>query len=381
MEILFYILLYFFAIYFVGFISFEILFAYLIGPALFPFFGFRISMYGKLLIFLSPIFTLKLNLLFGPSLRLHLTELTVRFFSSNGMKITNEGNLLFIQNRMYSVDPKCEGLSMLSSVILLNLLMLHWSREVRLYKKLLFMFISFVLWYFANFIRILALVYFEIAEENPRHGIIGMILFLAIVVFPLMIFYIGFNQKKSFENKEIIFKEGFHWKPIRFIFIFVLVIGFIPRLKNPQESNFPKKLDFYETIFLIETNLQNTIGTYKSGDLSLLIKKNMEPFRVSHHPRNCFEASGFQFIYEVELTLLGFEIHKAELKQNEKIYELYWWYESDQHKTSNEWKWRKHSIKEKFIQVNLLVPKESSSQANPILVKILSTEYTRMLKE
>ncbi len=379
-EILFAFILFSYSIYKEGFLSLTLASSYWIGISFFPFYKIPFSWGARILILLCPPFSQKWSLLFGPELRIFLTKHTVQVLQQLHFSVTNSGNLLFFNGNSFTIDPECEGLKMLHSLILFHLLSFHWlqTKKLQLTKQLYLALIpiSIGLWYFTNLFRIILLILGNVPQDSIAHEMIGIISFLSIVVFPILCIYI-IAGNLDFSDSEFLFPMSSRIFPVMSM-IFVLTLYWLfPREENAIAKPFPQKSGNF---VLEEEDPTHKIASYSWEKQRIIIKKNMEFFRVSHHPVHCWTGSGYKFHYEKDFSLKSGEIiKKAEIQKDNEILDLYWWYEislnSQKIKTGSEWEWRKYNFRKDAIitQYNLVFPKQMESDS--ILEKLLNENF------
>ncbi|MDX1959384.1 MAG: exosortase N [Leptospiraceae bacterium] len=375
-EFVIYASIYFFSVYSQGLLSLTLFATYGIGIILLRFYSIEFHFFSRLLILFCPPFTSKFDVLFGNSLRQLLTENCVSILKIINISSRNEGNLLFINNTLFTIDPECEGLKMLTSLIILIFIILVFKKENRIHSSnlelTLVFIVSILFWYFSNLVRILTLVLFKITPDKISHEWIGILLFLCIVVFPIGV-YILFRYNKSYSSKEIIQNNQYKVFPILLILILILSNYAIPKAEPKTFKPFPEKVNNFVKERTSIIPLNNEITSYNNSIYRVIIKRRMDYFRVGHNPRYCFKASGYKFLYEKQLTLnSNFSYIESEIYNKDESSKLLWWYSNKEFSTGSELEWRKSSIiqNKEFIQVNIVYDKNRNLKIEEILMEV-----------
>ena len=130
----------------------------------------------------------------------------------------------------------------------------------------------------------------------------------------------------------------------------------------------PEKMGQVNGIKPVRINIEKKIGSeiavYRVKSTDIILKQNLNPIRVGHHPRRCFEGMGYQFLKENDLHVSAGVIRESHLKirikGKDKHFKLIWWYQPVNAKgtVSSEIEWRRRTFLEQteFVQVNLFSP-------------------------
>ena len=330
---------------------------------------------------LAPPFVHKVSLIIGFPLRLLFSRVAGVLLSMLEPSTRILGNQIIFRDRLYAVDPACQGVSLLVAALLLTSLLAREIFAVDRKVDLLFsglrsrlLWTAFLigltsgLWMTTNVIRIVILVLADIAPEDPRHGLTGLILFVLVTAGPVLLcfrllFVIVPRESEVIRNPIIVSgrPHGVYW----LIIIMAIVFWSLPGRSHSVLERWRERIDAFEWR---SGNRHGEVGQYqnKTG-ARLILKQNLVPFRVGHHPRRCWEGVGYRFIYERDLKLAGGGIVREALveiqnRQGRKLrYRLYWWYralEGDSPVISSEAGWRKQALwnNQNFVQVNLYAP-------------------------
>jgi len=361
---------------------------------------FHVSAY--ILIFLAPPFNKGIEILLGFPLRIFLSEYSVFFLRIFDKTAYSSGNAISFQENLFSVDPACEGLKMLSALILTILYFYHSIDSGSIMQKLQTMtilaFSGLAFWMLSNFIRILILIMGNIGPESPLHDAVGLYLFITSSLLPLWIIKTALNKlfKKNtssaiykpfrseiIHDKACVIKNKIYLFPFRLdilhsvaTVVSVIILILFPANKTQHadhHSVLPEITERNGEFLQLEVPYRE-IDAYQSRNSNLIVKKNLNPVRIGHHPRLCWTGAGYSFLQERELefTKSKSDLRIALLEKNhfneKKFYILIWWYQNfppesaseNRSKaerlthTASEIKWRKISLLRglKFRQVN-----------------------------
>ncbi|MCP5494958.1 MAG: exosortase N [Leptospiraceae bacterium] len=330
-----------------------------IGFTLLKGFGWKIHLFGKLLFLFVPPFSLKYVLVFGFPLRLFLTKLVGSVLVKLDPNSITYGNTLVFRGEEFIVDPACEGLKMVTAFLLLLFIFMYKTNSKLNISSISCLVISFLLLLVTNFIRIFLLVTFTIPTTSSLHYLLGIILFIAILVYPLYILGEVFIPKSQTNEITLIKEKNNSFMAFGILCILLLISLLFPseHQENNLTYNFPTNVDeFHKDL----NDLPIEIAIYSQKDMYLILKTNFDPFRKAHHPRQCWEGVGYQIIQEETIFVNQVNtIRKATLKKEDTYLRLYWWYQSIGNTVSNvtdsEFEWRKLALlkKQNFLQVNI----------------------------
>jgi len=322
-------------------------------------------------IIISPIFQNLSNIWSFP-IRLQLSELAAKSLQFLNMKAEAVGNIIYLNDMPFSVDPECTGLKMIGTGLILALLILaYFERQYE--RSFSFLEISAAFGMvmgatiLANFTRLLLLVLFKILPENPLHEWLGL---LSLIVYALLPFYflIKFYAKwrwskikqmgnllksnKEIPNFQVKWKNKLSVCSILILYLFLLLHGF--QFLEPKQT---------DDTFLEQTNLpnfqksitENDILKFENDHALVYIKPPMRPFQGSHDPRICWQGSGYTFINIQPKMVEGTEIYTSLLVEKQDTLYTAWWYDNTKMKTISELEWRWQSLKasEAFFLINI----------------------------
>ena len=338
------------------------------------FFGFGFSLlyvlekyWGRLnllpvffLLIISPFFK-HFTQIWSFPIRLELSTLAAKALSSLGYEAIAEGNIIYFNGNHFSVDPACMGLKMIITALLLGLVILAFY-ERKNNKQFSFIVIAsslsfvFVLTVLANFTRLLALVLFQIAPENPMHDVIGLASLVLYVLLPSFFLFGKWGNivvKKPQQTIDVrSFNSKFSYFSMTSLFLLLIFTG-----RQFLKTEF--KIDHsFEKIQI--TGFEKSITT--SGVLKLenekvliYIKPPASAFQGSHDPRYCWSGSGYKFKKIKKETIAGIEVYTAELTHGTDVLQTAWWFDNGKTQTIQEWQWRWDTMQgeEGFRLINL----------------------------
>lgn len=295
-------------------------------------------------------------------IRLKLSAWAGKLIALLGYPITVSGNMIYMDDQPFSVDPACMGLKMMVTGQLLALVIFaYFERKHKLvfsFSKITLGLLTVItLTILANFIRLIALIIFKIMPDNPLHDIIGL---FSLMVYALLPFYFSIQYLANKEIKTITKAKS---KPPYLIRKFQQIQG-KPRLRYFASirvgfSIILLGLFFYHGIQSKQsipifsqpyptekfTNFQQT--TTQKGMLKLendstlvYIKPPVSFFQGSHDPRVCWQGSGYSFQNIQVEKMKEKEVYTAILKHEDEQFYTAWWYDNLEHTTIEEWQWR-----------------------------------------
>ena len=332
--------------------------------------GFRASLLCFALIAVSPPFQMKFDLLFGFHLRQFATLFSVALLKLFDPSISQVGNAILVGEHAFHVEKICEGLKLASSLtVLLIIIFKRFTVSNNRYKSyfgwLGFVILGCMLWFTSNVIRIFLLVRLNIAPEDPLHELLGLAIFACFTVFPLVsIAVLGFRKTP---NSGRLATQPLK-VPVRYSFIPACLIGVIAatnaiQLAPKDSTNWPNQIaSFTKSEDRKEFTKIPDISVYDGNSSFLILKNNLNPIRVAHHPLQCWRAIGYNIKSEVsELSSMG-QIRRHIITRGDRRFQLVWFYLSHGSKnvisTDSEWRWRKDKVidRKDIILVNWFAP-------------------------
>ncbi|MBM9579646.1 exosortase N [Leptospira sp. 201903070] len=283
--------------------------------------GIRFSWPAPFFVFAIPPITGFGSLFLGFQLRLIVTKWGAWLLHFWDPLSSSLGNQIFFNGESFTVDRACEGLKMgLASILIAAAFLLRSNRS----GAILISSLTFPLWFFSNWIRVCALVLFNIPASSWRHEFVGVIFFLSGVIVPLgaiALLFPNSNKERSFRISDL--RLRFPPKIVWF-FLPLLTIMFLTQnlFLAPKIHSWPSKILSF-ALDPDSTRNDSRIAVYRSDKNYLILKRDLFTIGTGHDPRICFEAVGFSFLEQ------GGEdgVQKARLKSpsgEEPI--LLWWY-------------------------------------------------------
>jgi exosortase N len=142
-----------------------------------------------LILLLSPL-SVYIFKVFGFPLRLELTELAAKVLTIFYEDVRAFGNLVYINNKSYSVDPACMGLKMMNTGLVIQLFFVAYfsrrhDKNIGLAVIALLMLLGSVFLVVSNFFRIILLVISDFPPESFGHEMIGILCLLVYAIIPM----------------------------------------------------------------------------------------------------------------------------------------------------------------------------------------------------
>jgi exosortase N len=301
-----------------------------------------------LLLILSPAFSY-LSSIAGVPARLMLSGIVSKLLSQAGYQAEAAGNLIMLDGNAFSIDPGCMGLSMFSNSIILALFILVYF-ERRSGKILSFahtaiaLSVAVLLNLIANLSRILILVIFNIAPENPWHDFAGIIALLVYVVLPF--YWFSFLLYKKYAYVFVAQNKSIPKFSVRF-FLNILLAFFLIFTGYNLVRKFTAEL-VPEKCFIPgyrKSVLDNGVVQFENKQALIYVKPALSYYQADHSPMICWTNNGYVFKKISKQLVKGREIYMAKLvKGNDTIYAS-WWFDNGITKTISQIGWRWLTIK------------------------------------
>jgi hypothetical protein len=246
--------------------------------------------------------------------------------------------------------------------------------------KVIFILVIAPLWMFSNLTRILILILFRIPAHTLSHEIIGLTLFAAILLFPILIIALLFPEKSHrFANvnanangdadldyrfkKDAIDRshnpisqnsklyKSFRTAEILLILTLSIMVIFFPPTSANRVRNWPTVFADYS---LTDNAADPSIATYRKGEYTLILKRDLFAPGTAHDPHICFNAIGFSFQEESLHIKDNSSIKSALVIKNNKPARLLWWYHWKNNDSASDFAWRVARLLGKdVVQLNL----------------------------
>lgn len=321
-------------------------------------------------VLISPVFHYLLNVFSFP-IRLKITAFAGQLLSlfMDGIAVT--GNLIIFKERTYEVESACLGLGMLVTGAILCLAVLAYitykkQQRIKHSKFALWFLVSAALLISSNLFRIIILVLFNIAPNNPSHDIAGLFSLLFYVIIPLWFITPRLvNGKPFLTNLENIAPINLKITTAPLLITCLLLVG---ANKFNSYKNEVKKMHFDLPIGLKgfeQSQPYADVMKYKNDESVIFYKPCKSFFNSTHTPTICWRGSGLKLKNEQMVEVNNQPILKAVLvNDSTKLYTA-WWYQSESVKTVDQIEWRYDVFKNKtqYTLVNVSSLKEASLNA------------------
>ncbi len=340
-----------------------------------------------MVVVIAPIFRYLVHIWSFP-IRIKMSSLVAWSLRQIGMDVTAIGNSIFVNKVVYEVEPACIGIKMTGTALVCCLLILGYFKKERELKmtwvkaigSLLF---GFLLTLFANYIRLLGLVVFDIPPSNPLHSLMGIISLIVYVLIPFF-FWWNWRQPKTpiISDKTILDQKTAIVPKIiakhRLLIIGIFILGLIftgcqfgNEKKQPNITTHPwMKLNGFT-----ETPKDYGVLELKRSNQLIYIKPPAGPFQGAHDPRICWQGSGFVFKKIRKEQIDGITIYFAEITQDELTLQTAWWYDNGHSQTTEEWDWRWRSLfyGERYYLINISVLDQEGETLESLIREVMQT--------
>lgn len=339
-----------------------------------------------LIVFMSPFFIQVITIL-GFPLRLMLSDYAGTLLNVVGVKVLVQGNMMVIDNTMFSVDEACMGLNMLAISMLMGVFVLAFCYKrsgtaLGMFSSSIFFSIAFFLNIITNLLRIIILVYFRIVPENPMHEFIGILCLVVYVLIPLHFFSDWFIGKYGKLRHRWISKIAFNRRNIAFMTIIPVVVLLVGTMieYSRQTSSIEHANVYYGQVTPEKTN--EGITKLSTNELLIYVKTIPEFFTGEHTPLMCWKGSGYEFSGVTAVAVAGITVYKGTLVKDGDLLHTAWWYSNGKTKTISQIDWRMRMLKgeAKFCLVNVTANNEQKLMEslnsiftnNPIIIETLT---------
>ncbi len=312
-----------------------------------------------MVVLLSPVFKYVINTFSWP-LRLQLTKIAGTIFSGVGIETITRGNVIIQNNKEFSIDPGCMGLTMMAASLLFGgIVIAYFQQRMRRTIKVRHLLIHFslviLLNIVANLFRIIILVYFSIPAESFYHDLAGIACLLPYVFYPSAKLAEYFVKR----GNQAIVVYGLTGKLSSLqLWLHSLIIGCLIAL-----AFYIAKADTY--------NLKGPVGNqvkgyetslYEPGIIKLnsvnslvYIKKIRGFYDTDHNPMICWKGSGFTLDHTEKRSINGQEVFTAWLINGDQKLYTAWWYSNGMDVVISQWDWRWNMLskRESYALVNI----------------------------
>jgi exosortase N len=324
----------------------------------------------------SPLFDYLFSVWSFP-LKIAISEVTAIAFNNLGINTLAEGNVVVFKGKHFTVDDACMGLKLFSVAYLFGWLLLAIV-EKKLQKELSWKFLIaiflavFFLNIFANFVRILLLVFFQIPPENALHEWVGIISVIVYIILPITIFIKWHFKNQIIENHNVryVFSEVFSSKYL------VLGISYGFLLVMPYFLTKQPDILTRESKQILQTSLQkkilpNDIIQYHDDKILIYQKFLKNFYSIEHSPLICWKGSGYMFQQVKKRKINDIEIWAGILKKDQHQLYTVWWMDNGEKQSIHLWNWRWDWFKNQKPYYLLNITANTEKELNEFLEKWL----------
>jgi exosortase N len=329
-----------------------------------------------LIVFMSPFFVQVVTIL-GFPLRMMLSAYAGALLNMAGANVQVKGNMMVVNEAMFSVDEACMGLNMLAISMLMGVFVLAYRYRLSgtvlgLACTVVFFSVVFILNVVANLIRIIVLVYFRIAPENPMHEFMGILCLVVYIVIPLHLVSGWFVRRYGKLKNEPVSQPAVVRRSIALMSMLSIIVFSVG--VSIQHNRQDLRIDHADVHFndVTPEKLEGGITKISTNELLIYVKTIPEFFTGEHTPVMCWRGSGYEFSGVTTLAVAGVTVYKGILVKDGEILYTAWWYSNGHVKTISQFNWRMAMLKgdPKFCLVNVTARDEQT------LMKSLTSMFT-----
>jgi exosortase N len=300
-------------------------------------------------IVISPFFNFMAKVFSFP-IRLQLSTWAAKILNLTSWEVVNNGNIILVDGKQFSVDPECMGLNMLSLCLVLALVVLVYFQklknyQLKFYQLIIFLSIAVILSMFSNFVRIVLLVLFDSPPNTIGHEIIGLMCLLVYAIFPFgFLVYLYFKKKtgKVVYNTKI--QQLTKLKGI-VITVFCGLILLVHSIAPP--SSHVKQDVAFDSIFIEGMDkeiVENNILKLSNSKCLIYIKPSVNFFGAHHSPLICWQGSGYKIPVKTEHQIGEFSYATGTMINGSDSLYTAWWFDNGTDKTISQLDWRKNML-------------------------------------
>lgn len=296
-----------------------------------------------------------LTTVFGFPIRLQLSAWVAAILRFLGSDATASGNLIRLNGAEFAVDPACMGLQM-TGLSALAVLFLIIRLENRTHTRLSFGWLAGIavaaagLVLLTNLLRILALVLFHIAPDDPLHDLIGLICLAVYLLLPL-----SWGLPHLYRRWATPLPTPSKRAGRRLVLLYGLVglagFGFVQR----SQPSAPVKLAV--PAGYSPKPVKNGFMQYSKTGSLVYVKPVRTAYSAEHSPVVCWAGNGYAFT-KVETTKVGGNwVYVGWLQRgHERLYTA-WWFSNGSCRTTGQvdFRWRMLRGEPAFALVNVTV--------------------------
>lgn len=284
-------------------------------------------------------------------IRLQLSEWAARTLSLVGWDAVAEGNVILLNGTAFSVDPACMGLRMLITAGILGLLIMaqverRYGHRFSFGQTALLLSVLLLLAILANFIRLLALVAFQILPDSFAHDGVGL---LSLLVYTLLPFYAFLNFR--YRNKAATAAPANEINELRktgrrrliYCGLLLLLLANGPKFRQPVSVVDPV-LTALQPAGFSTSLVDGGVLKLENEKVLIYVKPPVKAFQGAHDPRICWQGTGYEFTHIRKREIGGTMVYVARLQKNEAQLYTAWWLDDGHERTTAEWRWRWHNL-------------------------------------
>jgi len=339
-----------------------------------------------LVLVVAPIFRYLVHIWSFP-MRIKISELVASSLRLIGMDVTAIGNTILVDKAVYEVEPACIGIKMTGTALVSCLLILGFfvkERKLQLSwtKAILSLMVGLILTLFANYVRLLGLVVFNIIPSNPLHSIMGII---SLVVYVLIPFFLWWNWRQPKTNiisdKKILNQIPTVIPQIKscryFLLPGIILLSLIYtglQFQSETKTSIISQHPWSRLNGFTKAHKNYGVLELKRSNQLLYIKPPAGPFQGAHDPRICWQGSGFTFRKIKKEMIAEIEVYTAEITRDELTLITAWWYDNGNFQTTEEWDWRWRTLfnGESYYLINISVPDYEGETLKNLIREIVS---------
>ncbi len=305
----------------------------------------------------------------GFPIRLELTSISASILQSMSMDASAVGNILYLNDQAFSVDPECMGLKMVSTSFIITLLFLaHFERRSKTSLSFSVIMLVFawtsILVILSNLSRILLLVLFSSDPGSLSHELIGIICLISYLILPNY-YMIRLIFRKYGKTKTVVipspksFSKKYAWLILPGLMVLLYLNQNRVEYRNIEKDPMAEQieLDGFQ-----KDTVKGNVMQFVNDTSMIYIKPSSKFYGADHTPLICWKGSGYKFDHEKIDVVNGKEVYMAHLKseENDTLYTA-WWYDNGPTKTIRQldWRWRMIKGENDFRLVNVTCTTQS----------------------
>jgi exosortase N len=302
---------------------------------------------------------------FSFPVRLQLSSWAAQLLQAAGAEAVAHGNSIDYNGATFDVDHACVGLSMLVSSLLMGIIAIQVF-EAKFHRRLPLLYIPLVLIYFsianilANLIRIVCLVYFQLAPGTFMHETVGLSCWLLYGILPclwlvkMMVMHLGNYESVlpvcRFKKNNPVYYPVYQ---LALVGLFTLFINWPAEQTGTTLKEGPPE-EIIKTGYTA-TALPHDVVRLQNSKTLIYLKAIRGFYSTDHNPSICWRGSGYAFTRVKNVKRGNAHLYMAQLEKEGTILYTAWWYESGARRTNNQfsWRWQNFRAGRTFHLVNI----------------------------